>query len=91
MTGTQSLSAAQFLAIAEDVRRGPEFSFGNAQDGPGESVPGIERGEVVTVVIHQSHLHGDQRKRVLLHRAFATSVAYGILRDGTRIPSADAA
>jgi hypothetical protein len=91
MTGTQSLSAEQVLAIAEDVKRGREFVLGSPQDGPGESVPGVERGEVVTVVIHQSLLHSDRRKRVQLHRAFASSITYGLLRDGTRIPSQDAA
>lgn len=102
MTGTQSLSAQQLATIQREIERanggifpaGPHHFDDNVHvrpDSVRDDQIGFEPGHVVTVDIHQSHRHADGRKRVGLHRAYADTVWFGVLRNGRIIPSGQAA
>ena len=100
MTGSQSLSIAQLRTIAREAERqfpsadGPSHYLDGVHvrtDEQRDDQIGVPVGTVVGVVIHQSLLRGDGRKRVQFNRAYADSITIGILRDGGIIPSSQAA
>lgn len=89
MTGSQSLSAAQWASVSAEIARV------NAACDPARAVKFDDEwhtvGTVVTVVVHQSLANGDGRKRVQLHCLYGGSHAFGVTREGAIIDSAQAA
>jgi hypothetical protein len=95
MTGSLSISAEQLRTIAFEVERVNRECDPKAwaEVRPGGDGPPLRIvcGTVVTVTLHPSLQHGHTRKRVMLHRAFRDSHSFGLLRDGTIVPTADCA